>query len=167
MTEKMHKTEADVLAELLEQEESYRVLRAVPRPYTDMPEDGVPPDGRCVAILDIESTGLDVENDKLIELAIMLVWVDDEGRVLRHVGPVSWLEDPQVVIDPKITMITGLAAHHLPPRRRGPASADGEKARRSAELLSCAKQAGPALHGSCSRRLARRRAPMRPRSGFP
>lgn len=113
MTDKMHQYEADMLVELLEQDERYRVLRAVPPQYTDMPADGTPPDGRCVAIIDVESTGLDVEQDKLIELAIMLVFVDDDGKVLNHIAPISWLEDPQVVIDPKITMITGLAAHHL------------------------------------------------------
>lgn len=113
MTDKLNQTEADVLAELLEQDESYRVLRAVPPRSTDMPADGMPPDGRCIAIIDVESNGLDVEQDKLIELAIMLVFVDDDGKVLRHIAPVSWLEDPQVVIDPKITMLTGLAAHHL------------------------------------------------------
>lgn len=113
MTDKIHQYEADVLVELLEQDERYRVLRAVPRPYTDMPEDGMPPEGRCIAIIDVETTGLDVEQDKLIELAIMLLFVDDDGKVLRHIAPVSWLEDPQVAIDPKITQITGLAAHHL------------------------------------------------------
>ncbi|RDC61354.1 DNA-directed DNA polymerase [Alteripontixanthobacter maritimus] len=113
MTDKLHQYDSDVLLELLEQDERYKVLRAVPRSYTDMPEDGCPPDGRCIAILDCETTGLDIENDKLIELAIMLIFVDNDGKVLRHMGPVSWLEDPQVVIDPKITLLTGLAAHHL------------------------------------------------------
>lgn len=113
MSDKMRQCEADVLVELLKPDERYRVLRAVPPRYTDMPADGMPPEGRCIAIIDVETTGLDVEQDKLIELAVMLVFVDDDGKVLRHISPVSWLEDPQVVIDPKITMITGLAAHHL------------------------------------------------------
>ncbi len=113
MTDKMHQYEADGLVELLEQDEHYRVLRAVPPRYTDMPEDGVPPDGCCIAIIDTETTGLDIEQDKLIELAIQLLFVDDCGNVLAHIAPISWLEDPQVVIDPRITMLTGLAAHHL------------------------------------------------------
>ncbi len=108
-----HQYESDALVELLEQDKRYRVLRSVPPRYTDMPEDGCPPHGRCIGIIDVETTGLDIENDKLIELAIMLVWVDEEGVVSRHFGPLSWLEDPQVVIDPKITLLTGLAAHHL------------------------------------------------------
>lgn len=113
MTDKLHQYDSDVLVDLLEQDQRYRVLRAVPAPYTDMPEDGVPPEGRCVAIIDVETTGLDIEHDKLIELAIMLVFVNDDGAVLSHLGPVSWLEDPRMIIDPKITLLTGLAAHHL------------------------------------------------------
>ena len=77
---------SDVLAELLEQDERYRVLRSVPQRYTNMPPGGCPPDGRCIAIVDIESTGLDAATDKLIELAIMLVFVSDEGEVLPISG---------------------------------------------------------------------------------
>ena len=113
MKDTKHTYDSDVLIDLLEGDQRYRVLRAVPPAHTDMPADGTPPDGRCIAIIDVETSGLDIENDKLIELAIMLVFVDAHGKVLRHMGPVSWLEDPQVVIDPRITLITGLAAHHL------------------------------------------------------
>jgi len=78
-----------------------------------MPEDGVPPNGRCIAILDTETSGLNVQEDKLIELAILLVWVDDDGEITGHMGPVSWLQDPGVELEPEITLITGLANHHL------------------------------------------------------
>ena len=113
MNDKNHTDDGDTLIDLLEDDERYRVLRAVPPPYTNMPSDGIPPDGRCIAILDTETTGLNVEEDKLIELAVMLLFVNDDGNVISHLGPISWLEDPQVVIDPRITMLTGLAAHHV------------------------------------------------------
>ena len=90
-----------------------------------MPEDGVPPDGRCIAILDTETSGLNVQADKLIELAIMLVWVDDEGEVTGHMGPVSWLQDPGVELEPDITLITGLANHHLVHKQIDDAAAFG------------------------------------------
>ena len=101
------------------------MLRAVPKRYTIMPEDGVPPDGRCIAILDTETSGLNVQADKLIELAIMLVWVDDEGEVTGHMGPVSWLQDPGVELEPDITLITGLANHHLVHKQIDDAAAFG------------------------------------------
>lgn len=104
---------SDILVQMIEQDERYRVLRQIPRAHTNMPSDGSPPPGRCIAIVDVETTGLDVENDHLIELAIMLVFVDDDGVVAGHMGPVSWLEDPGGVIDPKITLLTGLAVKHV------------------------------------------------------
>lgn len=113
MTDTKHTYDSDVLIDLLESDERYRILRSVPPQYIDMPSDGTPPDGRCIAILDTETTGLNVEEDKLIELAIMLLFVDDAGNIISHMGPISWLEDPQVIIDPRITMLTGLAAHHV------------------------------------------------------
>ena len=100
-------------AKVLQHEPGYTVLRRVPEPYSQFPDDGVPPDGRCIAIVDLETTGLDAEKDSIIELALMLVWVDEEGEIISHFGPLSWLEDPGVELDPRITLVTGLANHHL------------------------------------------------------
>ena len=113
------------IARRLDREKDYRVLRAVPNRFSHMPEDGVPPDGRCIAILDTETSGLNVQADKLIELAIMLVWVDDDGEVTGHMGPVSWLQDPGVELEPEITLITGLANHHLARKQIDDAAAFG------------------------------------------
>ena len=42
-----HSHEAsEQMAKQLEHDERYRVLRAVPDRFTNMPEDGTPPDGR-------------------------------------------------------------------------------------------------------------------------
>jgi len=120
-----NQSELEEIARRLEREEDYRVLRAVPKHYTQMPEDGVPPDGRCIAILDTETSGLNVHEDKLIELAILLVWVDDDGEVVAHMGPVSWLQDPGVELEPEITLITGLANHHLVGKQIDDAAAFG------------------------------------------
>ena len=100
--------DSDALADLLEQDDRYRVLRSVPQRYTNMP-GGAPPEGRCIAIVDVETTGLDVATDRLIELAIMLVFVSPDGQVVGHLGPMSWLQDPGIPLDPKISMITGLS----------------------------------------------------------
>tara|TARA_B100000678_G_scaffold270565_1_gene258549 strand:- start:2648 stop:3541 length:894 start_codon:yes stop_codon:yes gene_type:complete len=105
--------DAEALATELEACEGYRVLRRVPKPSTSMPRMGPAPDGKCIAILDTETTGLDSENDVIIELAIQLVFVDVEGEVIGHSMPHSWLEDPERELDPRITMLTGLGAQHL------------------------------------------------------
>tara|TARA_R110002072_G_scaffold22383_2_gene78026 strand:+ start:77 stop:970 length:894 start_codon:yes stop_codon:yes gene_type:complete len=103
----------DATARHLENDENFRVLRAVPKPFSDMPGNGAPPDGKCVCIIDLETTGLDPDRDKIIELALMMVFVNDDGEVVGHFGPLSWKEDPGVPLDPEITMLTGLANQHL------------------------------------------------------
>lgn len=96
------------LAKQLDQHERYRVLRAVPEPTFNMPP-GPAPEGKCLAIIDCETTGLDVGQHELIELAILLVWVDEAGEVIAHHKPVSWLQEPQGPLDLKIELLTGLA----------------------------------------------------------
>ena len=105
--------DAEALATELEIQEGYRVLRRVPKPHHSLPHMGAAPDGKCIAILDCETTGLDSENDVIIELAIQLVFVDHDGEVLGHSAPHSWLEDPERELAPRITMVTGLGAQHL------------------------------------------------------
>ena len=105
--------DAEALAAELEAQKEYRVLRRVPKPYTSLPHMGSAPDGECIAILDTETTGLDSENDVIIELAIQLVFVGEDGEVIGHSAPHSWLEDPERELDPRITMVTGIGAQHL------------------------------------------------------
>ena len=109
--------ELEEVAQHLERDDEFRVLRALPQPYATLPENGSPPAGRCVAIVDLETSGLDPARDAIIELAIMLVYVDDDGAVSGHVGPLCWLEDPQVPLEPQITWITGLSNEQLAGQR--------------------------------------------------
>ena len=105
--------DAEALAQELTMHDDYRVLRRVPKPYPSMPHMGPVPDGKCVAILDTETTGLSAETDVIIELAIMLCFVGEDGEVVGHLGPFSWLQDPEQELDPIITVVTGLGAQHL------------------------------------------------------
>ena len=105
--------DTEVLAKELASHSDYRVLRRVPEPFASMPHMGALPDGRCIAIVDVETTGLDAQQDTIIELAIMLVIVDDENEVIGHVGPFSWLQDPGCELNPRISLVTGLGAQHL------------------------------------------------------
>lgn len=101
------------IARCLEHDPGYRVLRAVPAPFADMPAGGAPPEGRCVAIVDLETSGLNPDEDTIIELALMLAFVSEDGEVLGHFGPLSWTEDPGVPLSPEITALTGLTAQDL------------------------------------------------------
>lgn len=100
------------LAKQLEQHERYRVLRAVPHAQFNMPP-GAPPDGTCIALVDVETSGLDIDQHEVVELAILLVWVDLEGEVIAHHKPVSWLHEPAAPLEPIITRITGLTDEDL------------------------------------------------------
>ena len=72
--------DAEALAAELQRSDDYRVLRRVPKPYPSMPHMGPVPDGRCVAIVDTETSGLSAEHDVIIELAIILCFVDESER---------------------------------------------------------------------------------------
>ena len=84
-----------------------KVLHQVPEPYEIVP-DAIPDGGRIIAICDVETTGLNINHDQIIELAIMLVIVDAEGGMVGVMPPRSWLEDPGAPLDPRIVAITGI-----------------------------------------------------------
>ncbi len=105
--------DAEALAQELAMHDDYRVLRRVPKPYPSMPHMGPVPDGKCVALVDVETTGLSAETDVIIELAIMLCFVGEDSEVVGHCGPFNWLQDPGQELDPKISLVTGLGAQHL------------------------------------------------------
>lgn len=100
-------------ARRLETDPQFRVLRAIPAPHTLMPPDGSTPEGRCIGIVDLETTGLDPVQDQIIELALMLVWIDEADRVIGHCGPLTWQQDPGAPLVPVIRQLTGLTDRDL------------------------------------------------------
>lgn len=100
--------ELERLAAQLSASNEYRVLRAVPAPTQRMMES-TPPDGRCLALVDVETSSLDPADGAIIELAILLVWVDETGNVLAHIGPWCWLNDPGAPLPREIARLTGLS----------------------------------------------------------
>ena len=99
---------SETLAEQLTLDPDFRVLRALPKPFASMPANGAPPDGRCIGIVDLETTSLSPELGAIIELAVKLVFVDDDGQLLGHFPIYSWLSDPGHPLDPVIRRLTGL-----------------------------------------------------------
>jgi DNA polymerase III subunit epsilon len=99
-------------ARALDASRDYRVLRRLPSvgeiwcqssPRVD--RDGV----IRVAILDSETTGLDPNQDELIELAVVIVEIcADRGGLLHVEPPISWLEAPQKPLSDDITRLTSL-----------------------------------------------------------
>ena len=104
--------EVTAAAALLRDHPDFRVLERLPQPYDDLPDD-LPEGGRRIAILDVETEGLDVGSHAIIELALMHVTVDARGAIIGHSRPQSWLQDPCRPLAPEIEMLTGLSNGHL------------------------------------------------------
>ena len=95
------------MAQALEGHPDYRVLRRlVPRQDFGVVEHGPTV---TVAILDVETTGMDPRHDRIIELAMILVEVDPgSGRAVRVLEEYEGFEDPGAHIDAQITRLTGI-----------------------------------------------------------
>jgi DNA polymerase-3 subunit epsilon len=74
-----------------------------------------PPQGktRIGVAVDVETTGLDRETDKIIELAVQRFRFDELGRIVQIGTPRVWREDPQQALNPRITQLTGLTNDDL------------------------------------------------------
>jgi DNA polymerase-3 subunit epsilon len=59
--------------------------------------------------VDVETTGINPESDRIIELGICLFEYDRQnGRMYKVLGSWEWFEDPGLSIPPEITKITGI-----------------------------------------------------------
>lgn len=60
------------------------------------------------AAVDVETTGLDVDKDRVIELAVRRFRYDKTGCIVRLDRPYSWTEDPGTPLSQEVMRITGL-----------------------------------------------------------
>jgi DNA polymerase-3 subunit epsilon len=104
------------MAKILGENTDYRVLRQVPKQFALVADD-MPENKRIIALIDTETTGLDPNTDTIIELAIQLLAVDQNGEVVGHITPNFWLQDPGEPLDPTIVRITGLTDVDLAGRK--------------------------------------------------
>lgn len=99
-------------AQLLAGNDDFRLLRRL-QPVTSFApvRPGAP--SYVGVVLDTETTGLDHEGDKIIELAIQRFRYDELGRITEVGSPRVWREDPERPLDPQITQLTGLTDEML------------------------------------------------------
>lgn len=105
------------LARQLEAQPEYRVLRRIPRPDEVWCRSSPIADRRSItkiAVLDTETTGLDPDRHKIVELAIVKMSICDRtGDLLDISPPASFLEDPKEPLSLEIEALTGLTDSDL------------------------------------------------------
>ncbi len=113
--------EVEVLARVLGRHPDFRVQRRLGR----FERAGLP--GLEVGVvtgvaLDVETTGFDPAQDRIIELAMQRFTADADGRIVETGPMLAFLEDPGVPITGAITEVTGLRDADV----KGRAIHDGE-----------------------------------------
>lgn len=79
---------------------------------------GDPDDPLCVAaVVDVETTGLDQDNDKVIELAVRRFKYDPTGHIVEIGRSWSWREDPGIPLTEDVIRLTGITDQELAGRR--------------------------------------------------
>jgi DNA polymerase-3 subunit epsilon len=101
-------TDLESLAATLAADPNYRVLRRLDPNYAGGPkirDGGI----RRAAIVDVETTGMDFQDDQVIELGIVVFeYGTESGQVGLVVGRYSGFEDPGRSVPPESTKIHGI-----------------------------------------------------------
>lgn len=74
-------------------------------------------DASICAVVDVETTGLDIDSDAIIQLAMRRFRYDADGVITRIGSSFSWFEDPGRPIPPEITRLTGIVDADVAGRR--------------------------------------------------
>ncbi len=104
-------------AQRLEAAGDYRILRRLPK-ISEIWAQSSPVVDRFnmtkIAVIDVETTGLDPLTSKIIEVAIVKMSICDRTGALLHIEqPQSWLENPDEPLSGEIEALTGLTDRDL------------------------------------------------------
>lgn len=101
------------LADIVDKDDRFRVLRRLEKPWAKESDEPARGTRRTLVLIDVETTGLDPDNDGIIELALMQVVVESQDDSLAHrivswTKPEEWLQDPGREIPKRISFLTGI-----------------------------------------------------------
>lgn len=105
--------EVEEAVKLLEKQPDYRVLRRIRDDWPFYSRQPQAHDGRVGAAVDVETTGLDLADERVIELAIQRFRYTDVGEVIEVGVPRSWRQDPGRPLSSEIVRLTGLSDSDL------------------------------------------------------
>jgi DNA polymerase-3 subunit epsilon len=90
----------------LKSSNAYRLIERYKKPLYYSPDDGSPKFKGV--FLDVESTGLFIPEDKIIELGMVIFEYGADGRIFRILEEFSEYQDPGKPIPPHIVKLTGI-----------------------------------------------------------
>ena len=95
------------MAQSLIESGNYRVTSRLEPQAEYHPPDNSPK--LVAAVVDVETSGMSPDRDKIVELAICFFEYDRQsGRIYKVLGSWEWFEDPGISVPPEITKITGI-----------------------------------------------------------
>jgi len=99
-----------------EVDEDVRILRRL-EVKEGLTGRGVDEGASVCVVVDVETTGLDHENDAIVQFAMRRFRFDAEGVITRIGASYAWYEDPGRPIPAGITMLTGIGDDDVAARR--------------------------------------------------
>ncbi len=111
--------ELERMREALEASGRYRVLERYRRPERYLAAPGSDVEVLTGLYVDVETTGLSSDTDRIIELGLVAFEFDREGHIYAILDELSAFEDPGAPVPEEITRITGITdamveGNHLP-----------------------------------------------------
>jgi DNA polymerase-3 subunit epsilon len=107
MTSKNSQSDYQIAVELLAQSGEYRVIQKYHQPEFYHIADGTTTKKRGI-FLDVETTGSDYKQDKIIELGLAVFEYAPDGRIFSIVEEFCEFQDPHLPIPEFITKLTGI-----------------------------------------------------------